>query len=363
MKVIQVNETIVIDKAVETLLKGGLIVFPTETCYGLGVDATNSEAVDRLLAFKTKREGKAISVVVTDEKMAEKYVELNETARHLYRTFLPGPITVISKIKANNDQFKIDLRLLSEKETLGVRIPAHDLIIEIVKKLGRPVTATSANSSGKPNPYSLEQWEKQTATRSRNLVDLWIDDGTLVKRPSSTVIDTTSDELTVVRQGAIVIDSPTLEQVTRSERETFDLAGDVIATYADLITKHGLVIGLQGDLGAGKTRFAKGVALALEIEEEVRSPTFTLLEEYVWEKGVFFHIDTWRMESVDEMESIRFDELLKPGNVVVVEWIEKVSEAVQLACEQSRAELVLLTVHVVADGSRLWRMSRPIVSM
>src|SRR3972149_9381448 len=85
--------------AVEVLNRGGLVVYPTETLYGIGADATNPEAIKKLTEYKNRPFGKPYSIAVTDREMAEEYVELNETAKNLYREFLPGPLTVISKGK------------------------------------------------------------------------------------------------------------------------------------------------------------------------------------------------------------------------------------------------------------------------
>src|SRR4030067_3586210 len=90
-----------IDEAADTLKNGGLVGLPTETCYGMGVDATNAAAVARLLKFKGGRENKAISIAVADKTMAERYVDLTETAENLYQTLLPGPGTVIMQSQAD----------------------------------------------------------------------------------------------------------------------------------------------------------------------------------------------------------------------------------------------------------------------
>jgi len=80
---------------IEILSHNGLIIYPTETCYGVGVDVTNSKAVEKLLSYKKRPEGKAISIAVSDKDMAERYVDLNEKALNLYQNFLPGPLTII----------------------------------------------------------------------------------------------------------------------------------------------------------------------------------------------------------------------------------------------------------------------------
>src|SRR5258708_5507795 len=87
----------VIAQTLGVLRAGGLVIFPTETTYGAGVLATNQQAVDKLLAFKSRREGKPLSIAVASSTMAQKYVDVNDSAQRLYERFLPGPVTVISK--------------------------------------------------------------------------------------------------------------------------------------------------------------------------------------------------------------------------------------------------------------------------
>ena len=188
----------VIQAAVETLKNGGLLVFPTETMYGIGADATNQEAIDKVLAYKTRREGKPLSIAVCSSEMAEQYVEVNAVARNLYDTFLPGPLTVVSKGRGT-----VARGVESETGTLGVRIPDYPLVIDIVKAFGKPITATSANASYKKRPYSIDDIFNNISNKQRGLIDLILDAGQLPKREPSTVVDTTLNEKVVLRQGDI----------------------------------------------------------------------------------------------------------------------------------------------------------------
>ncbi|MCX6816586.1 MAG: L-threonylcarbamoyladenylate synthase, partial [Candidatus Beckwithbacteria bacterium] len=148
MRILKSTQKNIINEAVKVLQADGLVIYPTETCYGAGVDATNQTAVNKLLCYKTRREGKPLSVAVTDIQMAARYVKLNPTAKNLYQKFLPGPLTVVSAGK-----HQVGSGIESETGTLGVRIPHYPLIIKIINQLGRPVTATSANVSYQPRPY------------------------------------------------------------------------------------------------------------------------------------------------------------------------------------------------------------------
>src|SRR5680860_1375363 len=188
-KVIKVDSTPtkkIIEEAVKVLEKGGLVIYPTETLYGIGVDATNQKAVDKLLTYKTRREGKPLSIAVNSLQMAKEYVEINPTAHNLYSNFLPGPLTVVSPGLG-----KVAKGVESEIGTLGIRIPKYELILDIIESFGKPITATSANASYKKQPYCIDDILENISTKQKNLIDLIIDAGQLEKRDPSTVVDTT----------------------------------------------------------------------------------------------------------------------------------------------------------------------------
>src|SRR3990167_7980152 len=152
-------ESEIVSQAVKTLHRGGLVIYPTETVYGAGVDATNPAAVKKLGEYKSRPFGKPFSIAVADWKMAEKYVVLNETAKKLYRQFLPGPLTIISKLKtlnsSNPSSHFLSPGVASEAGTLGIRISSYPLVAKIVRSLDRPITATSANEAYKKRPYQI----------------------------------------------------------------------------------------------------------------------------------------------------------------------------------------------------------------
>ena len=188
------------EKAVAVLKKGGLIIYPTDTCYGLGADATNPLAIEKLMAFKGEREGKPVAVAVSNLAMAEEYVFLSPAARALAKKYLPGPLTLVCQGK-----HKTDPRLESGEGTLGIRVPNTPLVLTIIAALGKPITTTSANISGGTSPYSRSSWEKETPQERQALVDLFLNAGNLPFSPPSTVIDVSSKEIKIVRQGAIKI--------------------------------------------------------------------------------------------------------------------------------------------------------------
>ncbi|HRX44347.1 MAG TPA: L-threonylcarbamoyladenylate synthase, partial [Candidatus Dojkabacteria bacterium] len=133
----QKDKDLAIKEAVKVLKNGGLIVYPTETCYGLGGDATNPKALKKIMQYKKLRGSKPISIAVANRKMAEEYVDINEMADNLYENYLPGPITVISISKG-----KLVPPVVSIQNSVGVRYPDYPFTLEMLEKFGKPITAT-----------------------------------------------------------------------------------------------------------------------------------------------------------------------------------------------------------------------------
>lgn len=315
MNIIKIDNPNLIEETLKVLKEGGLIIFPTETAYGVGVDATNKDAVTKLLNYKKRPEGKAISIAVSEVEMAERFAYLNSSARNFYSSFMPGPVTIISKSKHNTD-----LRLESEKGTLGIRIPNYKILLDILNQGQIAITATSANMAGGKTPYSINDILENIPNKNKSLIDLIIDAGELPKNPPSTVIDTTTNELTIIRAGRInPLKSVLLKTLnTNSEEETIQHGYDFIK---EIYTQESpTLILLSGELGAGKTHFTKGIAKYLGITQIVKSPTFNYVNEYYFRANTLFHMDAWRIESKDDLNALRFYEWFKPGNVIVIEW-------------------------------------------
>lgn len=342
MQIININKTdrsLVIQKAAKVLSNGGILIYPTETAYGVGVDATNQGAVDRVLEYKARMSGKPLSIAVCDEQMARQYAKVNKTAQSIYQNFLPGPVTAIS-----HGFHRVANGVESERGTLGIRIPDYDLILEIIREFGRPITATSANLSGQKTPYSINDILDTISNKRRAMVDLILDAGQLPKRPTSTVVDTTMEDYQVLRQGAVDLpkrrDAPAgaSTYVSKSAEETQKIAKDLLLYHISVLKRKCLIFALEGDLGTGKTQFAKGLAQALQISEPIVSPTFNIIAEYPISflsqtsqlssifsllSSKFYHLDTWRLLNPAELNNLGLNEMIKPGNVVAIEWADK----------------------------------------
>lgn len=183
-----------ISKVVKVLREGGLVIYPTDTVYGLGCDITNSKALERIAKIKgIKLEKANFSFICHDLSNISDYVRQIDTAtfKILKRT-LPGPYTFI--LPGNNNlpkEFK-------KKKTVGIRVPDNPIVLEIVKQLGNPIVSTSIHDDDEVLEYStdpeliFEKWQ--------NLVDLVVDGG-YGDNQASTIIDLSEGEPIVIREG------------------------------------------------------------------------------------------------------------------------------------------------------------------
>lgn len=180
-------------RASGTLRKGGVIIYPTDTLYGLGADAFSDEALAKVYAIKGRDTQKPIHAVFADLTMVEEYAVLNDAARKLAAEFLPGPLTMVLRKKQGV------MGGIGNGETIGVRIPDNEFCLELAKSFGKPFTATSANKAG-TDPESNIQKVIEQLGRS---VDLVVDGGVLPMSAPSTVVNLISSVPIILREGAI----------------------------------------------------------------------------------------------------------------------------------------------------------------
>lgn len=309
-----------IQNAAKVIKGGGLVVYPSDTVYILAVDPTNQEATNKLLAFKNRWAGKAISVAVTDQKMAEEYVVLNDNSRGIYANLLPGPFTIVSEGK-----HRVAKGIEAENGTLGIRIPDNKWIHDLVEAVGKPVTATSANLSGRTPHYSLASFKRTLSKKKMEMIDLFVDGGKLPRNKPSTVIDATEPEIKILRRGDLITgSSQTL--VSKSEKETEKIAEFILKKYLENGDGgKAIVFGLSGDLGCGKTVFSRKIGHLLGVKDKITSPTFVIYNEYKIDNKIinkFVHFDLYRLGAKYEFEEINFLEQFTKGSVVCVEWVE-----------------------------------------
>lgn len=318
------NTTSVIDEAVRILHEGGLVIVPSDTVYGVSVDAKNEKAVKKLIQFKSRPPGKAISVFCGNIDRLKKYVEVSPSQNTLIEKLLPGPFTLVLQ-----SLHEVDPLIESENGTLGVRIPENDFVNELVNTYDMPITATSANRAGQSPHYSIEALLNSLSEEKKSLIDLIIDAGSLPHRKPSTVVDMTKDTLSVLREGdfgpLMQLKGNKEEFESESEAETAQIARTTIEKYYVCAKEKPLVFVFTGTLGAGKTVFVKSMATFLGVSDVV-SPTFVIYYEYDVAKNPVYkliHADLYRIKEASEFEHLGLEEYIKPGHVVCIEWSEK----------------------------------------
>lgn len=180
-------------RAKEILSSGGVIVYPTETLYGLGVNPFDENAIHKVFNIKKRPLNLPISVAVSNIEMITKVAELNNESMNICKRFLPGPFTLILKKKPI-----IPNLLTSNKETIGVRVPDQNFTLNLIQEFG-PITSTSANIHGYDLPTNIEIAKKQLG----EYVNLYIDRGESKYKSPSTIIDVENRK--ILREGPIPI--------------------------------------------------------------------------------------------------------------------------------------------------------------
>lgn len=172
-----------------------MIVFPTETLYGLGADALNFAAVEKVFQLKGRDPNNPIPVLVSDRSMLNSLVtEISRLAEKLMERFWPGPLTLV--LPARQD---IARPLVNSTGGIGVRISSQPIATEIVRLLGRPLTATSANPSGQPAAQTLAQARDYFTGK----IKIFIEGGALTSKTGSTVAAIAGCKITIIRAGEI----------------------------------------------------------------------------------------------------------------------------------------------------------------
>lgn len=203
MNILPVNRT-TIKKAAGLLRAGGLVAFPTETVYGLGGDATNDLAVASIFSAKGRPQFNPLIVHVHDIEMAKKFVAWNDLAEKLSEKFSPGPLTFILPRLSGSE---ISLLASAGGDTVGIRIPAHEVARELLKEAGIPIAAPSANRSGRVSPTAARHVYEELG----DVLPIILDGGECEVGIESTVVDLSGEEIILLRPGII-----TREQIERS---------------------------------------------------------------------------------------------------------------------------------------------------
>jgi L-threonylcarbamoyladenylate synthase len=172
-----------------------VIAFPTETLYGLGADALNAAAVEKVFQLKGRDAANPIPVLVADREMLFSLVAgISDLGERLIARFWPGPLTIV--FRARRD---IPRPLVNLAGGIGVRISSQPIANDLVKSLGRPLTATSANPSGQTPAHTVEKAKRYFS----GAINIFVDGGELTSKTGSTVVELVEDSLRIIRPGEV----------------------------------------------------------------------------------------------------------------------------------------------------------------
>ncbi|WP_375280024.1 L-threonylcarbamoyladenylate synthase [Pseudooctadecabacter sp.] len=210
------SDAIGLGEAAGVLARGGLVAFPTETVYGLGVDARNSDAVARLYAAKGRPSFNPLIVHVASLDAAETYVEFDDTARALAQAFWPGALTLVLPLRADAG---ISPLVTAGLDTLAIRVPDHGVAAALLAAFDGPIAAPSANPSGQVSPTKAAH----VADHMTGVIDRIVDGGDCAVGVESTIL-ATQPRPTLLRAGGLPA-----EAIARAVGQDLAMAGDADA--------------------------------------------------------------------------------------------------------------------------------------
>lgn len=181
-----------INKAIEVLKNGGVIIYPTDTVYGLGCDIFNREALERIYMIKNEAPSKLFSFIIPDLKDISKYAKVSDFAYKVMKKALPGPYTFVLPAAK-----EVPKKLWTKRKTVGIRVPDHKIAQTLAKELGNPIISTSVTNRKGKNYFSPSDIRLNFNLQ----VDLMLSSGHLEGK-SSTIIDLSSEPAEVLREGA-----------------------------------------------------------------------------------------------------------------------------------------------------------------
>lgn len=199
MDIIKINPDIpnkkIINHAVKVLNQGGVVMYPTDTAYGLAADIKNRQGIEKIFKIKGRMNSKVLPLIAGSIKIAEQFIKLTPIGKKLAKKYWPGPLTLVLESRVRNKH-------LMQNNKIAIRVPDNKIAQMISQKLGQPITSTSANMSGYPECYSVAEFLNQ-AIGQKFLPDLILDAGRLKKIRPSTIADASGEKIALVRKGAI----------------------------------------------------------------------------------------------------------------------------------------------------------------
>ena len=184
-----------IQQAIKVVRAGGVIIYPTDTAFGIGCRIDNHEVVDRLFKIRRRPVTQAMPVLVSSMDMALAYFDSpSDIVRRMMEQHWPGALTIVAHYKKD----LIYSPICAGGATVGLRMPNHDIPIKIIEAVGVPILGPSANFHGEPTPYRFEDLDRELV----KLVDYVVTGKCLIKQ-ASTVVDCSVEPYKIIRQGAV----------------------------------------------------------------------------------------------------------------------------------------------------------------
>lgn len=198
MVIIKATRKDSVEKAVRHLREGGIIIYPTETSYGIGALTDNRPALEKIKAIKGRRT-KPFLILVSSMHMANRYALLGPLGSVLAKEYWPGPLTIIAEMKK-----KFPEPYFNKKKGIAIRFTTNTFSIDLIKRLKAPITSTSANLSGGAPCYSMQSIVRQFGKNRLEDV-LIIDGGALKRKKPTTLVNVKGGKFKVVRKGSLTV--------------------------------------------------------------------------------------------------------------------------------------------------------------
>lgn len=188
-----------IQKAIRIFKNGGIVIFPTDTAIGIGCRMDNEQAVKRLFKIRKRPEGKAVLALVSSLEMAKEYWEFipSKVMNKLIKKYWPGPLTLV----LHSNKIKVPKIVTGGTNTLGMRLPDNYRLQRLIKGIGVPILAPSANFSGEKAPFNFEDLNPELV----NLADFVLNIELSGEKDVSTIIDCTAEPWKIIRKGTAAI--------------------------------------------------------------------------------------------------------------------------------------------------------------
>lgn len=201
---IKIDKNFDVSKAIEILASGGVILHPTETCYGFACDSFSEKAIEKIYEIKGRESGKPLAILVADFEMAKEYGVFGKVAEDLAEKYWPGALSIVVPRTEKLPEF-----LNKDEKFVSMRVSSDKFSTDLVKVLGRPIITTSANLAGESVMYEVDMERFDVPVfgggKAKDLIDLVVDGGKIPLNKPSTVVKVEGDEVTVLRQGDVVI--------------------------------------------------------------------------------------------------------------------------------------------------------------